>query len=114
MHVKQPSMSDEHGHEHQPQQPVHLSTTLLHVAWMAIVLGLVLQALALLLAAGLAISTEGVVTLASVAGNLAWSEVVCVGLALGMVVSQGRPPLDWQGFCRLPSRSPLPDQSSEG
>jgi Family of unknown function (DUF5317) len=66
---------------------------LLRVAWLAILLGLLLQLALLLAAAGLG-SFAGLRPLvAETARNLGWSVLVCTGVAVGRVAAKGRPPL---------------------
>jgi Family of unknown function (DUF5317) len=66
---------------------------LLRVAWLAIVLGLLLQLALLLAAAGLG-SFAGLRPLvAEAARSVGWSVLVCTGIAVGRVAANGRPPL---------------------
>jgi hypothetical protein len=66
---------------------------LLRVAWLAILLGLLLQLALLLAAAGLG-SFAGLRPLvAETARNVGWSVLVCTGIAVGRVAAKGRPPL---------------------
>lgn len=70
-----------------------ISATVLHAAWLAILLGLGMEALLLLLTAGFGLFPS----LKSVAADLvrqgSWSLVVCVGLSLGTAASKLRAPL---------------------
>jgi hypothetical protein len=66
---------------------------LLRVAWLAILLGLLLQLALLLAAAGFG-SFAGLRPLvAETARNVGWSVLVCTGVAVGRVAAKGRPPL---------------------
>jgi hypothetical protein len=66
---------------------------LLRVAWLAILLGLLLQLVLLLAAAGLGIFAGLRPLVAETARNLGWSVLVCTGVAVGRVAAKGRPPL---------------------
>jgi uncharacterized protein DUF5317 len=66
---------------------------LLRVAWLAILLGLLLQLALLLAAAGFGIFAGLRPLVAETARNLGWSVLVCTGVALGRVAAKGRPPL---------------------
>lgn len=66
---------------------------LLRVAWLAILLGLLLQLALLVAAAGFG-SFAGLGPLvAETARNVGWSVLVCTGVAVGRVAAKGRPPL---------------------
>jgi hypothetical protein len=69
-----------------------LGRTLLRVAWLAIALGLAMEALLLLLGAsfGELLGVKSIV--ADLAKNLSWSLFVCTGLAVGTAASQARAP----------------------
>jgi hypothetical protein len=69
-----------------------LGRTLLRVAWLAIALGLAMEALLLLLGSsfGEILGVKSVV--ADLAKNLSWSLLVCTGLAVGTAASQARAP----------------------
>jgi len=66
---------------------------LLWVAWLAILLGLLLQLALLLAAAGFGIFAGLGPLVAETARNLGWSVLVCTGVAVGRVAAKGRPPL---------------------
>jgi Family of unknown function (DUF5317) len=66
---------------------------LLRVAWLAILLGLLLQLALLLAAAGFGIFAGLGPLVAETARNLGWSVLVCTGVAVGRVAAKGRPPL---------------------
>jgi hypothetical protein len=69
-----------------------LGRTLLRVAWLAIALGLAMEALLLLLGSsfGELLGVKSIV--ADLAKNLSWSLLVCSGLAVGTAASQARAP----------------------
>ena len=70
-----------------------LGATLLRVAWLAVLLGLVMEALLVLLALSFR-SLPGLGTaVADLARSVSWSVIVCAGLAIGTSVSQLRAPL---------------------
>jgi hypothetical protein len=68
--------------------------TLLRVAWLAILLGLLLQLVLLLVAAGFGTVTGLELLLAETSRTVCWSLLVCVGVALGRVAAKGRVPLE--------------------
>jgi hypothetical protein len=68
--------------------------TLLRVAWLAIVLGLLLQLAVLLVAAGFGTAISPRPLLAETLKTVSWSMLVCVGVALGRVAAKGRLPLE--------------------
>jgi hypothetical protein len=67
---------------------------LLRVAWLAIVLGLLLQLTMLLVAAGFGAATSSRTLLAETFKTVSWSLLVCVGVALGRVAAKGQVPLE--------------------
>jgi len=77
-----------------PAEPAgNFVATLLRVAWLAILLGVVMEALLLLFAAGFGIFPGLETIAADLVRQVSWSTFVCVGLALGTAVSQARVPL---------------------
>jgi hypothetical protein len=68
--------------------------TLLRVAWLAIVLGLLLQLAVLLVAAGFGKDISPRPLLAETLKTVSWSLLVCVGVALGRVAAKGQVPLE--------------------
>jgi hypothetical protein len=66
---------------------------LLRVAWLAILLGLLLQLALLLAAAGFGIFAGLRPLVAEAARSVGWSVLVCTGIAVGRVAAKGRPPL---------------------
>jgi hypothetical protein len=68
--------------------------TLLRVAWLAILLGLLLQLALLLVAVGFGTAPSPGPLLAETLKTLSWSLLVCVGVALGRVAAKGRLPLE--------------------
>jgi hypothetical protein len=77
-----------------PKPPSGPWATLLRVAWLAILLGLLLQLTMLLVAAGLGAATSSRTLLAEIFKTVSWSLLVCVGVALGRVAAKGRLPLE--------------------
>jgi hypothetical protein len=77
-----------------PRAPRGPWATLLRVAWLAILLGLLLQAAQLLVAAGFGMAISPRPLLAETLKTLSWSLLVCVGVALGRVAAKGRLPLE--------------------
>jgi hypothetical protein len=68
--------------------------TLLRVAWLAILLGLLLQLAMLLVAAGFGTDISPRPVLAETFKTVSWSLLVCVGVALGRVAAKGQVPLE--------------------
>ena len=77
-----------------PTTPPGAWVTLLRVAWLAIVLGLLLQLALLLVAAGFGTAAGSRSLLAETFRTVSWSLLVCVGVALGRVAAKGRMPLE--------------------
>lgn len=76
-----------------------LGATLLRVAWLAILLGLAIEAIVLVAAIGV----TGIPGIEHIAADLtqkiSWSVIVCVGLAFGQAASRGQPV--WMGLAGL-------------
>jgi hypothetical protein len=68
--------------------------TLLRVAWLAILLGLLLQLAMLLVAVGFGTAPSPGPVLAETLKTVSWSLLVCVGVALGRVAAKGRLPAE--------------------
>jgi hypothetical protein len=68
--------------------------TLLRVAWLAIVLGLLLQLALLLVAVGFGTAPSPGPLLAETLKTVSWSLLICVGVALGRVAAKGQAPLE--------------------
>jgi Family of unknown function (DUF5317) len=77
-----------------PKPPRSPWATLLRVAWLAILLGLLLQLALLLVAAGFGTVGGSRPLLAETCRTVCWSLLVCVGIALGRVAAKGRVPLE--------------------
>jgi hypothetical protein len=77
-----------------PRAPSGPWATLLRVAWLAILLGLLLQLAQLLVAAGFGKDISPRPLLAESFKTVSWSLLVCVGVALGRVAAKGRLPLE--------------------
>ena len=67
--------------------------TVLRVAWLAVLLGLGMEALLVLIVLGLGTFPGMGATVADLVRQVAWSVFVCVGLAIGTAVSKLRAPL---------------------
>jgi hypothetical protein len=76
-----------------------LATTLLHVAWMAILLGVIMEILLLIVGAGLGKAAALPGMLADTVQKVSWSGIVCVGLAVGKSATRVRVPA--MGFAGL-------------
>ena len=77
-----------------------LGATLLRVAWLSILLGFVMEAVKLLSAAGVGVFPGlDLTVVADLVGQISWSTIVCVGLAIGTAVSKFRASL--MGFLGL-------------
>jgi hypothetical protein len=68
--------------------------TLLRVAWLAILLGLLLQLAQLLVAAGFGKDISPRPLLAETLKTVSWSLLICVGVALGRIAAKGQVPLE--------------------
>jgi hypothetical protein len=77
-----------------PKMPRGPWVTPLRVAWLAILLGLLLQLALLLVAAGFGTAISPRPLLAETCKTVCWSLIVCVGIALGRVAAKGRVPLE--------------------
>ncbi len=77
-----------------PKPPRSPWATLLRVAWLAILLGLLLQLALLLVAAGFGTVAGSRPLLAETCKTVCWSLLVCVGVALGRVAAKARVPLE--------------------
>jgi hypothetical protein len=75
-----------------PKPPSGPWATLLRVAWLAIVLGLLLQLALLLVTAGFGNVAGSRSLLAETCRTVSWSLLVCVGVALGRVAAKARVP----------------------
>jgi hypothetical protein len=73
-----------------PKPPSGPWVTLLRVAWLAILLGLLLQLALLLVAIGFGTAPSPGPLLAETLKTLSWSLLVCVGVALGRVAAKGQ------------------------
>jgi hypothetical protein len=65
---------------------------LLHVAWLSVLLGLVMQALLMLVALGLTDVKSARPFIADLVQRVSWATMVCVGIAAGSIVSRVRAP----------------------
>src|ERR671916_918385 len=92
-----------------PEASSDLGATLLRAAWLAILLGLVMEALLLLLGGALGDVLGLRPLVADLVRSVSWSVFVCVGLAVGTAVAKARVPL--MGFLGLLS-APLAFEAS--
>jgi hypothetical protein len=92
-----------------PEPASNLGTTLVRVAWLAIILGLVIEVLLLVLGGALGKTLGLGPIVADLVRNVTWSVFVCVGLAVGTAVVKARVPL--MGFMGLLS-APLAFEAS--
>ena len=69
-----------------------LGSTLIRVAWLAILLGFAMEILLLLFTAGFEILPGFRSVLVDLIGKVSWSALVCAGLALGTAASKVRAP----------------------
>ncbi len=76
-----------------PSAPPSLGATLLRVAWLAVVLGFIMEGLLLLVGAGFGDSLGLGKVAADLVRNVTWSAFVCVGLAVGTTVAKAQLPL---------------------
>lgn len=67
--------------------------TLLHVAWLSILLGIVMELLVLGTASGLGTMLGVGAVAADTVQKVSWSTIVCVGLAIGTAASKARIPV---------------------
>ncbi len=73
-----------------PEQASSLGATLLRVAWLAIILGLVMEVLLLTLGGALGDVLGLRPVVAELVRSVSWSVFVCVGLAVGTAVAKAR------------------------
>jgi hypothetical protein len=73
--------------------------TVLHVAWLAIALGIVIEVIVLGLAAALKNTPGANSVIADLVGKISWSMIVCVGLAFGKAASGSQ--AAWTGVSGL-------------
>ena len=66
------------------------SKSLLHVGWLAVLLGLTMEAILVALAAGLGTLKGANPVLADLVQKVSWSTSVCVGLAVGTTAKKAR------------------------
>ena len=78
------------GPPHETLESSHLRKTLLHVAWLAILIGFALEAILLMLSWGFGTFKNGKPFVADLVQKVSWSVIVCVGLALGATAVKAR------------------------
>ena len=101
--------SDQNDRDRAPQASSDLGATILRAAWLAILLGLLMEGLLLVLGGALGKVLGLGPIVADLVRNISWSVFVCVGLALGTAVARARVPL--MGFLGLFS-APLAFEAS--
>ena len=83
--------------------PPDLWRTIFHIAWLAILLGLAIEALLLLAAAGFGTLGSPHPVVADLLQKVSWSFLLCVGLGLGHAVLRAKPVLvGASGFLAAP------------
>ena len=83
--------------------PQNAGVTLLRVAWLAVALGLAMEALLLLLASGFGEVLGLKALVADLVRNVTWAAFVCVGLAVGTTLSKIQvPAMGFFGFLAAP------------
>lgn len=70
-----------------------LGEKLLRVAWMAVLLGVGMEIILLIVAAGFGKSTEIKAIIADLVQKISWSTLVCMGVAVGTTAGKMRAPL---------------------
>jgi hypothetical protein len=96
-------------HAQAPEPASDLGATLLRAAWLAILLGLVMEVLLLVLGGAVGDVLGVGPIIADFVRNITWSVFVCVGLAIGTAIARARVPL--MGFLGLFS-APLAFEAS--
>lgn len=76
--------------ERQQDESTRLLVTLLRVAWLSVLLGLALEIVLVLLAAGMGKAPGAAAVLADGVQKVSWSLLVCAGLSLGTAASRAR------------------------
>ena len=71
---------------------IGLAATLLRVAWLAVVLGLIMEILVIILLAGSGDPQNGRPLITEFVNQVNWSVFVCVGLAVGTAATKMRAP----------------------
>ena len=85
--------SNQINYDQTPGPASNLGATLLRVAWLAVALGLVMEALLLVLGGALGEVFGLRPLIADLVKNISWSVFVCVGLAIGTAVVKARVPV---------------------
>ncbi len=73
--------------------PLHAGRMILHAAWLAIALGLVMELALVIVKSAFGQAIKHVDLIADGAGKISWSVFVCVGLALGTAVTKASVPI---------------------
>lgn len=67
--------------------------SLLHVGWLAVLLGLAIEVILVVIAAGFGTLKSAYPILADLVNKISWSVIVCVGIAVGTMAQKARGPL---------------------
>jgi hypothetical protein len=67
--------------------------SLRHVGWLAVLLGLAMEVILVVLAAGFGTLKDAYPVLADLVQKISWSVIVCVGIAVGAMAQKARGPL---------------------
>ena len=67
--------------------------SLLHVGWLAVLLGLAIEVILVVLAAGFGTLKSAYPVIADLVNKISWSVIVCVGIAVGTMAQKARGPL---------------------
>jgi hypothetical protein len=102
--------SEQTSQDQAPEPASDFGATLLRAAWLAILLGLVMEMLLLVLGGTLGDVLGLGPIVADFVRNITWSVFVCVGLAVGTAVAKARVPL--MGFLVLFSAGALGEKAA--
>ena len=69
----------------------NISKTILNVAWMSIILGLIMEGILLIASASFGKMPQSKVIIADLSQKISWSTLVCMGVAVGTAASRMRP-----------------------
>jgi hypothetical protein len=75
------------------EKPFDTWRSLLHVGWLAVLLGLAIEVILVVLAAGFGTLKDAYPILADLVQKTSWSVIVCVGIAIGTMAGKARGPL---------------------
>jgi hypothetical protein len=75
------------------EKPFDAWRSLLHVGWLAVLLGLAIEVILVVLAVGFGTLKDANPVLADLVHKISWSVIVCVGIAVGAMAAKARGPL---------------------